>query len=237
MRFLLLFCMLMVPVVSALDIMENKFSNIYDDLYDVWSLDEKRQAWADFKFSNPGEHDPSNFTYAVHMLEFGEPKYVFGKDEYIDLLKEPFRVKELYILSASVISEQNVTVWGDTGFGLILKIPSTCLYAGHYSDLKSYSVRSQFKKSIERGYQSLRNRFDNFGLPSPSELVNKTQAGDYNELLVTGTSYSGEDEVRVTGYIIVLGSDGIPVIGEENARVLAAFAKKNDLPVVAIVQQ
>jgi hypothetical protein len=237
MRFLFLLCLLLVPVVSALDIMENKFSNIYDDLYDVWSLDEKRQAWADFQYSNPAEHNSSDFTYAVHMLEFGQPKYVFGKDEYIDLLKEPFRLKELYILSASLISERNATVWGNTGFGLILKVPATCLYAGHYSDLKSYSVRSQFKKSIERGYQALRNRFDNFGLPSPSDLVNKTKPGEYNELLVTGTSYSGEDEVRVTGYLIVLNADGTPVIGEDNARIVAAFAKKNELPVVAIIQQ
>ena len=115
------------------------------------------------------------------------PDYI--KDPFIDIYKEPQRIADKGIISASVITPQNTATFRDIGY--ILRVPSENIIAASRGDL--YINNCSYRANIDK--------FKDSTLPSPHEITeyeNLLGHRQYNEIAILGTTPEG-GEVEIVG--------------------------------------
>jgi len=195
----------------------------------------KQASWKRFKFSDPNQHD-SNYVYIVHSLNTTEvtaTKRIFGSNnQRVNLIENPERISDIPIISASLVSQDKPMTYG-MGIGLILKVPAKGIFSTREVDLQSNQVRDFLEKSPELAAKKIVQKYQEYGLDSPQELLLKTPSDFYNEILLLGKTPEGE-KVEVVGYFVkaIDGMNIVELMGNMDA--LKIIAAKNSLPVVIL---
>lgn len=189
------------------------------------SPEELRSSWDNF--TDPEHHDSSNFQYLTHSIQF-RPRnhYIVNRakelgryrPEYdIDLTDKPLRVCEKQRIASAVINQKHTTTF--THGGLIISTPYdniACTYAGDVgsmgSDVSTYRSRNH--------------------ICTPEELLQHTKPFEWNEVVLEGSTSSGN--VSVNGFFVKTFDDGSLIDVELGSKIIA-LAEQHNLPLVKIV--
>ena len=163
------------------------------EIDDVLALD--RSSWGTSVFTDPKQHKSDTFMYLV-SAQTETP--LSGEKEYrIQSIKNPELVRNA-VISASVITQDSISLWGPAGF--ILKAPQRCISAGHGEDLaicNAVGMKHIVEKYIEMLRVYLTEKMDKslVGLPAPKDVLPK-KLSHHSEVMVLGRNYDMVTEVN-----------------------------------------
>jgi len=171
--------------------------DVVDEINVVLNLE--RTAWGGATFTDPKNHDASNFRYLISAQS--ESKQIVAHREMT--INDPSLIKEA-VISATVISHDQVNLWGPSGF--ILAVPQSCVGAAYAGDLAAFNAVAEghdLEKYRETLRVYLRDKGDAsnpgvVGMPAPAALKRPAM---HNEVVVLGRSYG---EVTSVAGIYVL---------------------------------
>lgn len=195
-------------------------------------LDVKRSGWGNTYFTDPDWHDETDFRYLVSAQS--ESKKVVEYRERT--IKNP-KLLEDAVISASVISNEEVHVWGPTGF--ILSAPKSCIGTAMKGDLGTRNAVAS-GHALEKYREILRLYFsggvgNDSKLPAPTSL---RRPMGHNEVAVLGRSYG--QTTTVSGIYVIVdkvspdGSDITPVMA---GGVCCKFIEKGTTNIKTVIRE
>jgi DNA-binding XRE family transcriptional regulator len=188
--------------------------------------------------TDPSQHNSKSFRYIVHAVQ--DPTLRLLRDVHmnifkiqgtkvdpgrsIDLIKEPSRIYEKPVISASFIDQDHRGTWGPAGF--ILKVPSQNIISTNAHDIGS---------PIDEGWDWVREKLASRWLINPQELLKQSSYTLYNELEVAGTYPDDESKkVEIIGVFVKINSQGKPFGSLEWVSKVQSVAYRLGLPIVRI---
>lgn len=163
--------------------------------------------WSETKFTDPKNHNSNNFTYLVHDI-FGfniseASKTIWYKSipEEFNIFYSPNRISEVDILSASIITNNQLATYGG-GFGVILKASSENFLAASSKDMQSSDLREALPRGSTEVANEINFLIEKNGLPPPEQILLGTAKNNHNEILLLGTSASGQ-KIEIVGFYVI----------------------------------
>ncbi len=180
-------------------------------------------------FTDPRNHNPSNFRYDVWAYNPGsgqdqrEHAIRSGKTEnmgkYVDLIANPEQISTRPTISTSVITQDHTDTFGH--LGLVLKFPAENILSANPEDAGTFVGSRAEIKELRRG-RSLDLSID--------ELLEHT---GMNEVVITGETEAGK--VEITGIFYKVDKrTGDACLGPQEQRALEQLRSK--LPGVPVIR-
>lgn len=157
--------------------------------------EQLRKAWAPTNFSNPLQHEDTNYLYLVHAS---------AQVDFYDKVAPQRQLSNLGRLSTSVISQNHVGTFRNAG--VILEVPQSNFIAASDEDMGKCESGNEISSLKECFVE----RFNNFGLPSPQKIVELTMKKDptyWNEVLVSESPLALQDP-KITALFLRADSFG-----------------------------
>lgn len=175
--------------------------------------------------TDPKEHDPGSFRYLVHAFnKYNEQANLgilagwdtYSEEQAIDLLQKPDELWKRISLSMSLINQDHAVTWGPGG--LIVRSPLSNIVIASNAD--EHVINSKVKNT--RGSVIL----------EPDELLKRTEAESYNEIVALGVDKEGR-RLELAGFFFMTDIDGDPADYSTYER-MAELASYYELPAVSI---
>jgi hypothetical protein len=195
--------------------------------------------WSPEIYSDPNQHDSSNFRYLVHTIPaeyFMRPARIkdwphkpLTKDVrpiLNEIFRNPKAIANIPALSASLISPNRRGTAG--GFGFILKAPQSTVVSAWHHDMAAGLRGASVNGIIDQRLHQLKEKY---GLLSPQEILEATYPTSYNEVVLRGRYKT--DELEIVG-VFVITQNGVPAGWKADRDRLFRFAQRNNLPVIYI---
>ncbi len=185
--------------------------------------------------TDPRHHKPRNFRYTVYGIDLmsklgmtmqgidfmqrGEASQEEAKKQGINLLRKPEAVAERVGVSMSLIDQDHIGTWGNSG--LIIEVPVDNMIAASTTDLGSGGTSAEWLKRIGRLNS----------IQGADQILLGSGKDNYNEIVAWGTSEDGSP-LKLAGFFskTIDGEDVDP----DNAKILREHAKRLGLPFVQI---
>lgn len=148
------------------------------------------------------------------------------------LLSNPKSIQETFALSTSLINKEHRTTYGTYGF--ILSVPHENILAMKSSDMGTPLSKNFTEKDISTLEKDLSYPFLLASNPpiAPDTLLNQTQAGSYNEIMVAGQTPNG-GKTEIVG-LFLKTKEGKIVASDEIQRSLSELAMQLQLSIIHI---
>ena len=195
------------------DVVDELIRDIAREIDDV--LAAERAAWGFGMLSDPRRHNRDKFLYLVTAQT--ETREIVDFREWT--VENPTLIEGATI-SASLISQDNVKLWGPSGF--ILKAPKRCIGAAFSQDL---AVKNQagLMHTVEKYRELLRVYLGQalnqgqkvVGLRSPLDIL-PTSINHHSEVMVLGRNY--DKATSVSGIFVIVDRIKMSVGGIEPVR-------------------
>lgn len=168
-------------------------------------LDQLRSAWGGRTFSDLTRHDQDDFRYLV-SAQSESRELVEHRERTI---ANPALIADA-VISATVITESSVRLWGPSGF--VLQAPHSCIGAAAARDVGTRNAVA-LGHELEKYREMLRlfiggTGSPGTGLPAPTALRRET---GHNEVAVLGRNYG--QTTSVTGVFIIVDEVADTVAG------------------------
>ncbi len=195
------------------------------------------------ELTDPNLHQPNNFCYIIHalnpdagsdLLSYAGMQNGYDASQHINLLREPHRISEKQLISASIISQDLIDTWGRVFF--MLSVPWNNFlsltpfdndtnvgraddYIAHAKPLM-VTPRVLIKNTIENNA----DRFDE-GVYT---------GNGFNEALLTGARH--EKRVSIIGVGIIHTDYGDRVDTPKEAQRIREIAQELDVPSIEFIR-
>ena len=151
----------------------------------------------------------------------------------IDLMVVPERIADKPVISSSLIDNEHLQTWGNSGF--ILVTPDENVFAASPTDLGIDSAMVPGTPAA-RVQEVLTRTRKKFGKPTPAELLSRTSPKQLNEVGLVGRSPAGK-EVKIVGTFVKVDiNTGVDLCDKAQAEKIQKISRKNGWPVIRILQ-
>jgi hypothetical protein len=191
-----------------------------------------RAAWGNDFFTDPAEHDGADFRYLVSAQS--ESRQIVAHRELT--IQNPALIADA-LISATVITDASVHMWGPSGF--ILAVPTSCIGAAAAGDVAARNAVAE-GHVLEKYREILRlylggGGIAGIGLPPPTAM---RRPSGHNEVVVLGRSYG--QVTSVAGIYVIVDEVADDVAGIRPARVgrvLANLIRRGTTTVTKVVEK
>ena len=192
--------------------------------------EQARVSWQT-DLTDPGKHNPQDFRYVVHGLQdpggralqfhhlTGRPE-AFDRTQAIDLLRQPERIADKKVISASVVDAQHRATWGAVGY--ILDVPFENVVAAFRRDAGTPFIAPERALS------------ERTGAPAIREILKETHPHSHNEVVLRGSTEEGR--VSVAGVWAKVFDDGEP-LNEQMYQEIRSKASLVGFPFIELIEQ
>jgi hypothetical protein len=169
---------------------EQLVREVVDEIDEVMNL--ARSQWGGHPFTNPADHLQDNFRYLVSAQS--ESKEIVPHRE--QAITNPGLIADA-LISASVITDDSVHIWGPSGF--ILDAPAKCVGVAKNDDFKTRNAVAE-GHLLEKYREILRLYESGVRLPAPTNL--RVETNKHNEVAVLGRSFG--NTTKVVGVFVLV---------------------------------
>lgn len=187
----------------------------FQSRFPLVSSNSKRDSWAETNFTDPAQHANQAFRYIIHGMK-RPSEDASSKIKYSQLLANPTLMQNWVAISASLIDQAHRATYRP--YGLILRVPKNNVLTTHSADqmfsnhagadvpigasaIDKINLAAEIKNHII-GKDALYG-----GLKTPTEILQATQQGSKNEVVVMGTSPE-QTKVTAAGIYVKVDSNG-----------------------------
>jgi hypothetical protein len=187
----------------------------FQSRFPLISSNNKRDSWAETNFTDPAQHANQAFRYIVHGMK-RPAEDGSSTIKHWQLLATPTIIQNWVAISCSVLDQTHRATYRP--YGLILRVPKSNILTTHSADQMfsnhagaevpvDASAMDRIRLAAEIKNHIIGKDAEYGGLKTPAEILQATQQGSKNEIVVMGTSPE-QTKVTVAGIYVKVDTNG-----------------------------